>query len=194
MAEDQEAREGEERPEDLLHVALCREADDLRAMHRLIGLKRGEEPWVYYDCSGVPALTSPVDALLSVCGFAGAPPPRPQVRTLKEDEVSCVPLLGFTVPRAMYPAVRTAIQQIMSGQIGGFSPILVAQSGFHDAGIDVLSYVWSQAERPPLWVRAPGADTRGGGASVPEGLLPHAHGNASFRASDYLRRVSRGGR
>jgi hypothetical protein len=174
----------------MVKVALCREADDMRALHKLVGMQRGEERWTYWEATGV-TLGSPVEALLGVCGFAGKQPPRPTVRALGEDDVTCVPLFGFNVPASMYGEVRAAIMDLASGQIGGFSPVVVSQSGFHDAAIDVLSYVWSQVGRPPIWVRSPATETRGGGSTVPEAILSFARRDTSFKASDYLRNLLR---
>ena len=174
--------------EETLRVALFREANDLRALHKLIGAQAGEGPWMYWDAMGVP-LTGPVETLLGLCGFGGQRPPKPEVRALREDEVNAVPLLGFTVPRDLYSEVRTAIVAVASGQIGGFSPLMVAQSGFHDAAIDVFAYVWSQVGRPPLWVSSPKLGSRGGGTAVPQSILPFARSDIAFRASDYMRNI-----
>ncbi len=179
--------EKDERPEDLLHVALCREADDLRRMHPLIGAKPGLDPWMYWDCSGTRSRPTPVAALLGICGFAGSPPPAPEVTALDEKGVTSVPVLGFTVPVVQYAAVRTAIQTVMSGRVGGFVPLVVAQAGFHDAVIDVFSYIWTQAGGPPIWVRTPDFQLRGSGTSVPESLLPYAGQVMSYGNSAYIR-------
>ena len=185
---DLEEEERRREVEETLRVALFREANDLRALHKLIGAQAGEEPWTYWDALGVP-LTGPVETLLGLCGFGGQRPPRPEVRALREDEVNAVPLLGFTVPRDLYSEVRTAIVAVASGQIGGFSPLMVAQSGFHDAAIDVFAYVWSQVGRPPLWVSSPKLGSRGGGTAVPQSILPFARSDIAFRASDYMRNI-----
>jgi hypothetical protein len=187
---DLEEEERRREVEETLRVALFREANDLRALHKLIGAQAGEEPWTYWDALGVP-LTGPVETLLGLCGFGGQRPPRPEVRALREDEVNAVPLLGFTVPRDLYSEVRTAIVAVASGQIGGFSPLMVAQSGFHDAAIDVFAYVWSQVGRPPLWVSSPKLGSRGGGTAVPQSILPFARSDIAFRASDYMRNILR---
>jgi hypothetical protein len=176
--------------EETLRVALFREANDLRALHKLIGVQAGQEPWKYWDATGVP-LTGPVETLLGLCGFGGQRPPRPEVRALEEGDVNVVPLLGFTAPRDLYSEVRTAILAVASGQIGGFAPLMVAQSGFHDAAIDVFAYVWSQVERPPIWVCSPVLGSRGGGTAVPQSILPFARSDIAFRASDYVRNVLR---
>ena len=181
----------EPNPEDLLHVALCREADDLRAMHKLIGVKAGEEPWVYWECQGSRRTPSAVESLLGACGFTGSGPQRPEVITLGETEVNCIALVGFTLPRQTYAQVRTAIALAIAGQVGGFVPLIVAQAGFHDTAIDVLSYVWTQTDRPPIWVRTPELSSRGSGTSVPESISRLAHGAMSIQSSAYLRSFKR---
>ncbi len=182
-----EKLENEQRPEDLLEVALCREADDLRRMHPLIGAKPGLEPWVYWDCSGVQRRTGPVEGLLGICGFSGSPPAPPTVSTLNEKNVNCVPMYGFTVGLEKYATVRTAIQMVLSGRVGGFLPLVVAQAGFHDAAIDVFSYVWTQVGGPPIWIRTPEFQVRGSGTSVPETLLPYASQLMSYGNSAHIR-------
>lgn len=184
---ERDEKKDEQRPK--LHVALCREADDLRALHKLIGTKLDDEPWEYWDARGVP-LTSAVENLLGVCGFGGAAPPKPEVRSQGEDAVRAVPILGFSVDAAEYGAVRSAILAVASGQIGGFAPIVVAQSGYHDAAIDVMAYVWSLSGRPPFWIRRPALGARGGG-QIPQSLLPLAERDPSFSSSRLLRSVIR---
>lgn len=169
--------------EETLRVALFREANDLRALHKLIGIQEGEEPWTYWDAMGVP-LTGPVETLLGLCGFGGKRPPTPDVRALEEGDVNAVPLIGFTAPRDLYAEARNAVVAVASGQIGGFAPLMVAQSGFHDAAIDVFAYVWSQLGRPPVWVCSPALGSRGGGTTVPQSILPFARSNVAFQASD----------
>lgn len=185
--ESQQAPGTEPKEEDLMHVALCREADDLRAMHRVIGVKVGKDPWVYWECEGDPELPSAVSSLLGACGYAGSPPQAPPVATLNENSVNAVPLIGFTVPSTEYASVRTAIQMALSGRIGGFIPIVVAQAGFHDTVIDVFSYVWSEVNRPPIWVRTPEFTFRGGGEDAPTSIIPLALHNASIRNTGITR-------
>jgi len=175
-----------------LHVALFREADDLRALHKLIGLQVENEPWQYWDTEGVP-LTSAVEGLLGVCGFGGKTPPTPDVRILDEQAVNVVPLVGFTLPASSYGAVRSAIIAMARGQIGGFSPVVVALSGFHDAAIDVFAYVWSLCGRPRVWIHSPKLGTRGGAGAVPSSILPFAARDTSFSASHYIRSLIAGG-
>ncbi|MRG98053.1 hypothetical protein [Polyangium spumosum] len=175
---------------ELLHVALLREADDLRALHKLIGLRIDEDPWEYWDTTGV-ALPSAVESLLGVCGFGGKAPPVPEVRVLDETGVNAVPMMGFTVPAAEYGAVRAALMASARGQIGGFSPIVVALSGFHDAAIDVFAHVWSLSGRPRVWVRSAALGTRGSAESAPQSLLPFAGRDPSFSASSYIRSLAR---
>lgn len=182
-----EIPENEERPEDLLEVALCRESDDLRRMHSLIGAKPGLDPWVYWDCIGTKKRPSAVDALLGICGFSGSAPSPPTVNTLDDKSVNCLPVFGFTVPIANYSAVRTAIQSVMSGRMGGFLPLVVAQAGFHDAVIDVFSYIWTQVGAPPIWIKTPDFQERGSGTSVPESLLSYAGQLQSYGNSAYIR-------
>jgi hypothetical protein len=177
----------EPKEEELMHVALCREADDLRALHRLIGVKVGKDPWVYWECVGDPIVPSAVESLLGACGFGGAPPQAPQVVALNEEAVNGVPLLGFTLSRSEYALVRTAIQMALSGRIGGFVPIVVAQAGFHDTVIDVFSYVWSESNRPPIWLRTPEFSIRGGGDGVPATIVPIALQSTSVRNSALTR-------
>lgn len=172
----------------LLHVALFREADDLRALHKLIGLQLNEDPWQYWDTDGVP-LTSAVEGLLGVCGFGGKTPPAPDVRILDEEAVNVVPLIGFTLPASDYGAVRSAIMAMARGQIGGFSPLVVALSGFHDAAIDVFAYVWSLSGRPRIWIHSPKLGVRGGAGAVPSSILTFAARDTSFSASHYIRSV-----
>jgi hypothetical protein len=179
----------EKKNEPKLHVALCREADDLRSLHKLIGTKLDEEPWKYWDAAGVP-LTSAVENLLGVCGYGGAAPPVPEVRAISEEDINAVPLLGFTVDASEYGTVRSAIVAMASGQIGGFTPIVVAQSGFHDAAIDIMAYVWSLSGRPAFWIRRPPLGSRGGGI-VPPNLPPMADGDPSYFASRLIRTITR---
>lgn len=184
---DEEQRRG---VEETLRVALFREANDLRALHKLIGIQVGEERWKYWDTTGVP-LTGPVDTLLGLCGFTGHQPPRPEVRELDEGNVNAVALVGFTAPRDLYADVRTAIVAVSSGQIGGFAPLVVAQSGFHDAAIDVFAHVWSQVGSPALWICSPTLGSRGGGTVVPQSLLPFARSDLAFHTSNYMRTILR---
>lgn len=173
-----------------LRVALFREANDLRALHKLIGVQVGEEPWKYWNATGVP-LSGPVDMLLGLCGFTGQRPPRPDVRELDESEVNVIALVGFTAPRDLYADVRTAIVAVAGGQIGGFAPLVAAQSGFHDAAIDVFAHVWSQAGSPTMWICSPTLGSRGGGTVVPQSMLPFARSNLAFQASAHMRSVLR---
>jgi hypothetical protein len=186
LDEDEQRRDMEE----TLRVALFREANDLRALHKLIGVQVGEEPWTYWDATGV-ALTGPVETLLGLCGFAGHGPPRPEVRELDEGDVNVIALVGFTAPRDLYGDVRTAILSVVGGQIGGFSPLVVAQSGFHDAAIDVFAHVWSQVGSPALWICTPTLGSRGGGTLIPQSMMPFARGDLAFHASDYQRAIMR---
>jgi hypothetical protein len=181
--------DSETKQEPKLHVALCREADDLRSLHKLIGTKLGDEPWKYWDAAGVP-LTSAVENLLGVCGYGGAAPPVPEVRAISEEDINAVPLLGFTVEASEYGTIRSAIIQVATGQIGGFTPIVVAQSGFHDAAIDVMAYVWSLSGRPTFWIRRPPMGSRGGGL-VPQNLPPLAEDDLSYSSSRLIRSVMR---
>jgi len=178
--------DAKEKQAEPLLVALCREADDLRSLHKVIGVKLGEEPWKYWDAGGV-SLTSAVENLLGACGFAGKKPPVPEVRVLAEEELDAIPLIGFTVPAARYGSVRQSITRVATGQIGGFVPVLVAQSGYHDAAIDVFAYVWSRVDRPPIWVRRPPMGGRGGGDVAPMPILSRAGDDVSMRASQYIR-------
>ena len=183
-----QTNEPEMRPEDKLDVALCREANDLRALHKIIGARVGLDPWVYWDCQGTERLGSAVEGLLAIAGFAGSAPSRPTVRQIDEDDVNCIPVLGFTVKRDRYATVRAAIQAVGAGHIGGFSPLVVAQAGYHDAALDVFSYVWSQAGRPQIWIRSPDIVTRGGASgNAPETLLPFAKNDLGFSMSEYIR-------
>lgn len=174
----------------MLHVALFREADDLRALHKLIGLQVDGEPWEYWDAEGVP-LPSAVESLLGVCGFGGKAPPSPEVRIRAEEDVNAVPLMGFTVPASEYGAVQSALLASARGQIGGFAPIVVALAGFHDAAIDVFAYVWSLSGRPQVWIKSPGLGSRGSAEQAPSSLLPHASRDVSFSASRYIRSLMR---
>ncbi len=187
---DEDEEERRRAVDETLRVALFREANDLRALHRLIGAQVGDEPWKYWDATGVP-LTGPVDTLLGLCGFTAQRPPRPEVRELDEGEVNVIALVGFTAPRDLYADVRTAIVAVASGQIGGFAPLVVAQSGFHDAAIDVFAHVWSQVGSPPLWICSPTLGSRGGGTVVPQSMLPFARSDLAFNASAYMRAVMR---
>ncbi len=175
--------------EEVLHVALCREADDLRALHRMIGTKVGVEPWLYWDTLGV-APSSAVENLLALCGFAGQSPPVPEIRTLSQEQHDgVVPLLGFTLPATFFARVRQGIAAIANGQMGGFVPMVVAQSGFHDSAVDVFSYLRSHCGSPPIWVARPPFGPRGGGVDQPEQINSLVGEDRSLRASRFIRRA-----
>ncbi len=175
-------------PEVPLHVALFREADDLRALHRMIGTKVGDEPWTYWDTLGIP-LTSAVENLLALCGFAGELPPTPEVQALSEDDVSVVLLLGFTVPAAKFPQVREGIAAIAGGQLGGFLSMVVAQSGFHDSAMDIFAHLRSHCGNPSIWICRPSFGARGGGRLAPLSIPSFVRGDSSFIASNLARGI-----
>ncbi len=177
--------------DETLQVAVCREADDLRSLHKMIGTKLGEEPWTYWDTSGVP-LTSAVENLLALCGFAGQMPPRPEVRALSESHVAAVPLLGFTVPASSFPLVREGIAAVANGQLGGFVPMVVAQSGFHDGAVDIFAYLWSHCGSPPIWICRPSFGERGGGRFEPMPIPSFVSEDPSLQASLFLRKIMLG--
>jgi hypothetical protein len=179
---------GEADEEETLHVAVCREADDLRSLHKMIGTKLEGEPWKYWDTSGVP-LTSAVENLLALCGFSGKLPPRPEVRALSEQHVGVVSLLGFTVPASSFPLVREGIAAIANGQLGGFVPMVVAQSGFHDGAVDIFAYLWSHCGSPPIWICRPSFGERGGGRFVPVPIPSFVGEDTSLQASLFLRKI-----
>ena len=189
MSDDRSTRDGKpETPEIPLHVALFREADDLRALHRMIGTKVGDEPWTYWDTLGIP-LTSAVENLLSLCGFAGELPPTPEVQALSEDDVSVVILLGFTVPASKFSRVREGIAAIASGQLGGFLSMVVAQSGFHDSAMDIFAHLRSHCGNPPIWISRPSFGARGGGRSAPLPIPSFVADDSSFIASNLTRGI-----
>lgn len=189
MSDERPAKDGgTAEKEKTLHVAVFREADDLRSLHKLIGTKLGEEPWTYWDTLGVP-LTSAVENLLALCGFAGQAPSTPEVQALSEDHVGVVPLLGFTVPASKYPLVREGIAAVTNGQLGGFLPMVVAQAGFHCATIDVFAYLRSHCGSPPIWICRPSFGDRGGGRDAPLPISSFVGEDTSLRASLFLRNI-----
>jgi len=53
--------------------------------------------------------------------------------------------------------------------------------------IDVFSYVWSEVNRPQIWVRTPEFSIRGGGEDAPPNIVPFALENMSVRNTGITR-------
>jgi hypothetical protein len=133
-------------------VLLVRDADDYRAMHPMIELRRGEERAVFEVSGWRP--TRPIAGILALAGFTGDAAPGGELTEAPEG-TPVVPLRSFSVPDpGKLGDVQMMIRLALTGRLGGFHPVVLAQAGFHAAPWS-FEYVWTAAGCPPIHVYHP---------------------------------------
>lgn len=137
--------------EALISVWLATEAADHRAMHDVIAVYTKEYTYVF-EPTGWEA-QGPVQAVLAAAGFASGSGTGLTVRELSCD-VPIVPVRGFSAPASMLPKIQAALMKALTGQLGGFFPVLAGQAFFHRSAM-AFEYAWAAAGRPPITVQPP---------------------------------------
>jgi hypothetical protein len=141
-----------QRDEPTMTVTLHRDADDYRAMHFVIELMQDQERARFEPSGWKPE--RPIERILALGGFTGGGGGDASVARV-ELHVPLVPLRSFEVTgdRAI-KAVRGMVTRALTGQLGGFHPVVHGQVGFH-AAVWAFEYLWSKADSPPIRVHHP---------------------------------------
>lgn len=134
-----------------IQVWLATEATDRRAMHEVIAVYTEGYTYVYESADW--SETSPVDGVLAAAGFTASAGGSLAAREVPCD-VAIVQQRGFAAPASLWPKVEQALVRALTGQLGGFFPVLAAQAFFHRSAV-AFEYAWSAAGRPPVQVRHP---------------------------------------
>ncbi|MEM1034862.1 MAG: hypothetical protein AAGN82_31265 [Myxococcota bacterium] len=108
-----------------------------------------------YEVSRFRPPPSVVDQTLSICGFGGgAQSAGIDVRAVDPDEVNVVRVVGFDIPAQYLSPVRAAVERGLTGETGGFAPVVAGLVGFHFS-FPVFRAAWAAAGRPPCRVYTP---------------------------------------
>ncbi len=169
------------RPKDAW-VWLAADADDARAMHDSIALVHGDQGTIY-ECIGWRE-QNPVEAALRAAGFNGESKGAPVEITVEPigDRHRLVFLRGFKVSPDKLSDVDAMIRMALRGDLGGFTPVLMAQVGFHRSFF-AFEYAWAAAGKPAIHLRHPGMTLGGVGSGAPGSIVTPAIANTRLRAS-----------
>jgi hypothetical protein len=131
-------------------------ADPLLAMKPLLRFRApGETTSEILEPRGTSTVApeSVVDAVLEAAGFGGRSG-SPSSLALLDDARQFVPHYGFSVTSERWEAVRSALRRFLSGSLGGWSNVLMGQTGFHAPAnmTHVFGALWAEAGRPPVTV------------------------------------------
>jgi hypothetical protein len=127
-----------------MRVWLVRSPEDWLAYHDFIGIEQGGQV-TYYECLGWTK-TSLVDQVLAAAGATSGSSSTLQVVS-PDPATAVVKLKGFVVPAGNEGAVRSMVQRALTGDLGGFHPVVMGQIGVHRAPM-AFEYLWGAAGCP----------------------------------------------
>jgi len=172
---------GESTPaeEPTMQVWLVRSPEDWLAYHDFIGIEQGGQ-MTYYECLGWTK-TSLVDHVLQAAGATGGASGTVQVVS-PDPATPVVKLKGFVVPAGYEGAVRAMVQRALTGDLGGFHPVVMGQIGVHRAPM-AFEYLWGAAGCPVVVPCHPDfVEGQSAGAEGPAAFGPVAALNATVAA------------
>lgn len=159
-------------------------SDPLLAFQSMIWLKAPEgepallEPMI--DADGEP--DSPVMGVLAAAGFIEGSA-QPFTLNRMDDERYCVRHYGFDVPQEQWGEVEGKIYDYLSGQLGGWTEVLTAQTSYHGPSFmtHIFGVLWAAAGRPQVHIshHLPPAPSKG--IANPSELLPFRHVDLRIR-------------
>ncbi|MCA9622139.1 MAG: hypothetical protein KC731_24115 [Myxococcales bacterium] len=155
-----------------------RDADDRRALHELIAIKRGETTR-YYELSGWKA-RGPVELVLAAAKLAGGGGGGLEVAVVEPPQTP-IKLRGFVVPPGEASDIGTMLQRAFTGGLGGFHSVVVGLTGFHAAPM-VFEYLRSAAGSPSVITCHPELVEGTASSGAPSSLTDAADADATLRA------------
>jgi hypothetical protein len=171
------------------------ESDPFRAMHDVFEVVRPDGERQLYECggwSGKPE--SAVQAALVAAGFVGGEPLEVAVRAIDpEDGVEMNRHFGFYVEPAELGAVEDALRDGLRGALGGYTGVLMGQSGFHRS-VYAFTFAWKAAGKPPVLLAHPSSARSGRKGHGGPGTLidPHKIDRRARLALQRFRELTRG--
>jgi hypothetical protein len=158
------------------HAADCY---DLRIMHDLILVKHGAKARLFECAEHEPPRA--VTAALAAAGFAGAMRGSGIELVIEEvEERGLVLLRGFATSVDKLPDIEAGIRDALTGNLGGFIPVLASLAGFHRAAYFAFEHVWASAGMPAVVVHHPGLVGGGGGGTSPGKVEQAAWGEPRY--------------
>lgn len=156
----------------------CRPADTYYAAHNLIVIEdhagepgSGASPLILDpELPGADRQawesTSAVAVLLAVAGFGEKHYSRMRVVERAPDELTLFKVRGFWAPRADRDAIAAAVRRAMTGDTGGWWPLVLDAVGFN-ACPSAFEAAWEAAGKPPVLLPQPRLDLPDGkGSSI----------------------------
>jgi hypothetical protein len=155
---------------------------DLRVMHDLILIRHGAKARLFECVEHEPPRA--VTAALAAAGFAGSMRGSGIELVIEEvEERGLVLLRGFATTADKLPDIEAGIRDALTGNLGGFVPVLASLAGFHRAAYFAFEHVWASAGMPAVRVRHPGLVGGGGGMNSPGKIAQAAWGEARYALS-----------
>jgi hypothetical protein len=152
---------------------------DLRVMHDLIVIRHGAKVRLFECAEHEPPRA--VAAALAAAGFAGSMRGSGIELVIEEvEERGLVLMRGFATSVDKLPEIEAGIRDALTGNLGGFVPVLASLAGFHRAAYFAFEHVWASAGMPAVVVRHPGLVGGGGGLASPSNIEQAAWGEARY--------------
>ena len=157
------------------------DGSDLRTMHDFIFMKTQDGCRIFECATG--GASRAVESLLGVCGFRQGASSGAEVVVTEVEDRGVVLQRGFWVPSGEELELEMVIRASLSGNLGGFFPVLAAVATFHRSPALAFEHVWAAAGKPRIVLRQPDVADGPGGMPAPSSLLQASWGSVRYALS-----------